>query len=656
MKKRYYVTTPIYYPSDKQGRFHIGTSYTSILADFLNRYKKMCGYDTYYLTGMDEHGQKISDIAKELGISPQKHVDNTALKLKNMFELVDVKYDDFIRTTEERHKTKVQDIFTKLLEKGDIYLGEYEGDYCKSCESYYTKSQLKDEKFCPDCGAITEKIKEKSYFLKLSKYESKLLDFIEKNPDFIRPKTKKNEVVSFIKSGLQDLCVSRTSIDWGIKVPRDEKHIIYVWLDALTNYITALGYGTKEDSLYEKYWLENDEVVHVLGKDILRFHAIYWPIIIMALEIPIKFKIFAHNWYMMKNSKMSKSKGNVIYPEPIVEKYGSDALRFYLLNELTLSGDGSFDPDTFIERYNANLVNDLSNLLNRTIAMVNKYQSGKIYPCQDKSGEYEADVITELEKTNEAFTANLEKFNISESIKTIWKFIRRMNKYIDQTEPWIIAKDENLSERLNTILFYLVDALRNIAILLNPLMPNIAVKILEQIGIDDMSEFNIDNLNIKLGAKYNVVKNPTPIFMRLDVNKEKEEMAKMIENKEEKKETEVKVKVEMEDKNITIEDFAKVDIRIGEIVKSEKHPKADRLLVSQVDLGEKTVQIVSGIAEKFSPDSIIGQKVLVVKNLKPVKLRGVLSEGMILLASDKEKEILEFVTASNETPNGSKVK
>ncbi len=653
MKKTFYVTTPIYYPSDKNGRFHIGTAYTSVVADFLNRYKKICGYDTRYLTGADEHGQKILEVAKAMNRTPQEHVDFTAGKLKNMFKVIDVEYDDFIRTTENRHKEAVQKLFEKLLAQDDIYLGEYEGDYCVACETYFTKTQLVNEKDCPDCGKATQKVKEESYFLRLSKYADKLLKFIKENPNFIQPKTRENEVVSFIKGGLQDLCVSRTSIDWGIQVPSNPKHVVYVWLDALSNYITALGYSSADESLYEKYWL-GDEVVHVIGKDILRFHAVYWPIMLMALDLPITFKLFAHNWYMMKDGKMSKSKGNVIYPEPLVERYSSDAVRYYLLNELTLGGDGVFAPDSFVERFNSNLVNDLSNLVNRTVAMANKYQSGRISEVIDNSGEFEIELVKALEKAKDEFVTNINNSNISEAMKSVWTLVRRSNKYIDQTEPWIVAKDEKKKDYLNTILFHLAEMLRNIAILIQPAMPNVAEKIFAELGIKKQN-FSFDEVMFIATNSYQVTSTPKPIFMRLDMEKEVSIIKDMMPKSDTKAENKSDVEVKKEE-FISIDDFFKAKIVVGEIKSSEKHPKADRLLVNKVDIGDKEVQIVSGIAMHFDPNQLVEKKVLVVSNLKPVNLRGVLSEGMILAASDAEKTMLDLPTVDIKMPNGSDVK
>jgi len=628
MKKTFYITTPIYYPS---GKLHIGNSYTTILCDTVNRYKGLRGYDTRYLTGMDEHGQKVETVANELGKTPIEHVNDIAEDTKNMWKILDIKYDDFIRTTEKRHKTVVKKVFEKLLEQGDIYLGEYEGYYCMPCESFFTETQLDEGNTCPDCGRETKLVKEESYFLKLSKYEDRLLKFIEDNPDFITPEKRKNEVVAFIKQGLFDLSVSRTSFDWGVKVVSNPAHVVYVWIDALSNYISALGYASNDDSLFEKYW-NGDEVIHVVGKDILRFHAIYWPIMLMALDVPVTFKLYAHGWYMMKDGKMSKSTGKVVYPEPLIEKYGLDPLRYFLLKELPYSGDGVFTPEDFIARINFDLANDFGNLLNRTINMINKYFDSKVYKPEKSYFEFDAQLIDLVFETIEAYKTNMDILNVSKAIQEIWTLISRTNKYIDETKPWVLAKDEEAKKELNSVLYNLVEALRHIGILLSPILINSSKKLFDQLNIPlDLQTWE----SLKWGEIVNieVTENPTPIFPRLDKKVEEEYIVNLISVKEE----------EPEPKNlIDIEEFLKVELVVGEILECNPHPDADKLLVSKINTGDKVRQIVSGISKYYTTEELVGKKVIVVKNLKPVKLRGVMSEGMILAGKNKKDlEVLE---------------
>jgi len=636
MNKTYYVTTPIYYPS---GKLHIGNTYTTVLCDTLKRYKALKGYDTRYLTGMDEHGKKIETVASERDISPLEHVNEIAEDTKALWDRLKINYDDFIRTTEKRHKSVVQKIFEQLLEQGDIYLGTYKGYYCMPCESFYTETQLEEGHTCPDCGRETQELEEESYFLKLSKYQKKLLKFIEDNPDFITPESRRNEVIAFIKQGLNDLSVSRTTFDWGVKVVSNPKHVVYVWIDALSNYISALGYGTDDDGLFKKYW-EGDEVVHVVGKDILRFHAIYWPIMLMALDIPITFKLHAHGFYMMKEGKMSKSKGGVIYPDVVLERYGLDELRYFLLRELPYGGDGLFSPETFIERTNFDLANDFGNLLNRTISMVNKYFNGTISYNPNETNDFDEDLENMIKESKRLYIENMETFKISLAIQGLWRLISRTNKYIDETAPWILAKDEAHKDALENVLYHLVESLRHIGILLTPILIESSGKMFDQLNIED---------NLRTWESYGfgqletvtVVKKPTPLFPRLDVEKEVKALKEVLKGKDKNVEaSKPKTPVQPE---ITIEDFVKLDLRIGEIIASEKHPNADKLLVSQINIGEaQPRQIVSGISKYYKPEELIGKKVVVVANLKPVKLRGVLSQGMVLAGSnDTELEVIE---------------
>ncbi len=628
MKKTFYITTPIYYPS---GKLHIGNSYTTVLCDTVNRYKGLRGYDTRYLTGMDEHGQKVETVANELGKTPIEHVNDIADDTKNMWKTLDIKYDDFIRTTEKRHKTVVKKVFEQLLEQGDIYLGEYEGYYCMPCESFFTETQLEEGNTCPDCGRETQLVKEESYFLKLSKYEDRLLKFIEENPEFITPEKRKNEVVSFIKQGLFDLSVSRTSFDWGVKVVSNPAHVVYVWIDALSNYISALGYGSSDDSLFEKYWKGN-EVVHVVGKDILRFHAIYWPIMLMALDIPISFKLYAHGWYMMKDGKMSKSTGKVVYPEPLIEKYGLDPLRYFLLKELPYSGDGVFTPEDFIARINFDLANDFGNLLNRTINMINKYFDSKVYRPKKSYFDFDKQLIDLVSETVENYTTDMDKLNVSKAIHDIWTLISRTNKYIDETKPWVLAKDDLSKKELNSILYNLVESLRHIGILLSPILINSSKQLFDQLNIPlDLQTWD----SLKWGEIVNieVTDKPAPIFPRLDKKVEEEYIQNLLSIKEEEQAPE---------NLIGIEDFLKVELVVGEILESNPHPDADNLLVSLINTGDKVRQIVSGISKHYTTEELVGKKVIVVKNLKPAKLRGVMSEGMILAGKNKKNiEVLE---------------
>ena len=514
-KKTFYITSPIYYPS---GKFHIGTAYTTILCDCIKKYKSLRGYDSYFLTGLDEHGQKIQTVAEKRGLTPQEHVDEMSEDAKRLWNLLEIDYNDFIRTTEPRHEKMVEEIFDKLMEQGDIYKGEYEGWYCMPCETFFTQTQLVDGK-CPDCGRDVTKMKEESYFFNMKKYQEKIEKFYEDNPDFIQPLSRKNEIFNnFIKPGLEDLCVSRTSFDWGVKVKKDPKHVVYVWLDALTNYITALGYGTENDELFKKYWPAD---LHIVGKDIIRFHGIYWPIFLMALELPLPKKIYAHGWFMMKDGKMSKSKGNVIYPELLVNRYGVDATKYYLLKELGFGQDGVFSPEDFVERFNSDLCNDLGNLLNRTIGMLNKYFGG-IIPAY-KGHVTEFDEILEnytLEKIKEVEKL-MDEYHVSQAISEIWNIVSRTNKYIDETMPWVLAKEEN-KEKLESVMYHLVENLRKIAILIKPFISNTSIEMFRQLNIIDIELQNWDSLYrydlIKDEIK--VIEKGEPLFMRLDPSDE----------------------------------------------------------------------------------------------------------------------------------------
>ena len=515
--KTFYVTTPIYYPS---GKFHIGTAYTTVLADTIRKYKKMRGYDTYFLTGLDEHGQKIQEVAQKNGITPQEHVDNMADQAKKLWKLMDISYDDFIRTTEERHTKVVEQIFDKLMEQGDIYKGEYEGWYCVPCETYFTDTQLVEGK-CPDCGREVKKMKEEAYFFNMKKYADHLIEFYEENPNFIEPESRKNELFNnFLKPGLEDLCITRTTFDWGVKVKKDPKHVIYVWLDALTNYITALGYGSEDDTKFKKYWPADLQIV---GKDIIRFHGIYWPIFLMALDLPLPKKIYAHGFIMMKDGKMSKSKGNVVYPEMLIERYGLDATKYFLMREFSYGQDAVFSPEGFVERFNFDLCNDLGNLLNRTIGMINKYQAGIVKPSMENKSEIDKNLEEFTEKQIQKVEENMDSIHLSNALTEIWNLIARTNKYIDETTPWILAKNEEDSETLNSVLYHLVENLRKIAIMLNPFMQDTSKSIMEQLGIEKEELKKWDS--IKEGSaieEIHVIEKGEPLFMRLDQTEEVE--------------------------------------------------------------------------------------------------------------------------------------
>ena len=653
-KPTFYITTPIYYPS---GKFHIGTAYTTVASDAMARYKRARGFDVRFLTGMDEHGQKIQEKAQEAGKEPQAYVDEIADAAKKLWEMMDITNDDFIRTTEKRHEEMVEKIFAKFMENGDIYKGHYEGLYCTPCESYYTETQLVDGK-CPDCGREVKVVKEESYFFNMKKYTDRLVEYYNANPEFILPESRKNEMVNnFIKPGLEDLSVSRTTFDWGVKVPGDPKHVIYVWVDALSNYITALGYGSDNDELFNKYWPAD---VHVVGKDIVRFHTIYWPIFLMALDLPLPKKIFAHGFIMMKDGKMSKSKGNVVYPEMLIERYGLDAVRYFLLRELPFGQDGVFSPESFVERVNFDLANDLGNLLNRTVSMINKYFGGEIPAYAGQVTEFDQTLEDFIKTTVEKVEKNFEDMQFSIVLADIWALVARTNKYIDETAPWVLAKDEANKEKLASVMNHLAESLRQIAIMIEPFMPRTTPQIFTQLGIEGEASKVWDSLTkfdtLAQGTK--VVEKGTPIFPRLEVEVEveyiKDQMSQSVKPTTEEPKKEEKIEEVETTPLIGIDDFMKVEIKVGQIKECKQHPKADRLLVSQIDLGSEVRQIVSGIAEHYQPEQLVGRKVLVVTNLKPVKLRGELSEGMVLAASNDGT--LTLPTIIDELPNGSKVK
>lgn len=653
--KTFYITTPIYYPS---GKFHIGTAYTTVASDTIARYKRLRGYDVRFLTGMDEHGQKIQEKAAEAGKHPQEYVNEIADAAKRLWALMDISYDDFIQTTQDRHKKAVEKIFQKFLDNGDIYKGEYEGWYCTPCESFFTETQLENGN-CPDCGRPVHKVKEESYFFNMKKYADRLLAYYEENLEFIEPESRKNEMINnFIKPGLEDLSVSRTSFDWGIKVPGDPKHVIYVWVDALTNYITALGYLSEDETLFNKYWPAD---VHVVGKDIVRFHTIYWPIFLMALDLPLPKKVFAHGFIMMKDGKMSKSKGNVIYPEMLIDRYGLDATRYFLLRELPFGSDGVFSPESFVERTNFDLANDLGNLLNRTISMINKYFDGVIPTKNLLPTEFDKALKEQAETVRIEYEESMEKMQFSVVLADLWTLVSRTNKYIDETQPWVLAKEETDKPKLGAVMRNLAESLHQIAVMLQPFMTSTPKRIIEQLGLDDrfLAWDTIETFGNTIPANIKVVEKGIPIFPRLESEIEiayiRDEMRGSVktlqeeEPKDQSKTTEIP-----EIPEITIDDFMKIDLRVATVTACENVPKADKLLKLQVDLGYEQRQVVSGIAKFYSPDELVGQKVIVVANLKPVKLRGELSQGMIL-AGEKDG-ILKLASVDPKLENGAKVK
>lgn len=643
--KSFYITTPIYYPSAK---LHIGHAYCTTIADSVARFHRLAGEDVFFLTGSDEHGQKIQQKAEEQGITPIEYVNPIVAGFQKLWEMLNISNDDFIRTTEKRHEKVVQEIFRRIYDKGDIYRGAYTGLYCTPCESYWTEHQLDENGCCPDCHRPVQEVSEEAYFFKISKYADRLLEYIEANPDFIQPVSRRNEMINFIKQGMEDLCISRTSFDWGIPVPIDEKHVIYVWFDALSNYLTPIGYLDNPE-MFNKFWPAN---IHLVGKEIVRFHSIIWPCILMALDLPLPKQIFGHGWLVVDGTKMSKSIGNVIDPIGLIEEFGADAIRYFLLREINLGQDGNFSRDALIQRINSDLANDLGNLLHRTLNMVGKFQQGVVLPAGGRS-EIDESLIADAMAAVKAFEEGMSSMKISNAIKSVWAFVSRANKYIDETAPWALAKDESKKQELANVMYNLVESLRIISGLIMPYMPTTAVKIWQQLNMPtEIADLRLVDMQKWGGTPANLhIGEAQQLFPRIEIEEKPAEAAKPA--KESKKDKKQKAaKAETAEGEISIDDFGKIEMKVATVLEAEPVPKADKLLKLKIDLGGEQRELVSGIAKQYKPEDIIGKNVIVVANLKAAKIRGVVSHGMVLAASKGDE--LQLVTV--DMPAGSVVR